>query len=223
MRISSKSSVAASFITYLFFRKHSFGAAKALELSNIKHTHLQVNLLYQLTWCCFSKVYYLSGDAQVHRNVPQLRIHRFLHSHANQIYVNFHSMQSTKAVDTLNSCILRLNEDSGSFPGGYIRSSLLKSLNTACIIIILFTRALDIASNTSLRKLHSDLKLSRHTRSFPIATLVMKEANSIGGKSCVRVRIYGQDTNIVHGYTFARFSVQNRSGGSKRIALKCWK
>lgn len=88
-------------------------------------------------------------------------------------------MQQATTHCTLKDAMLRLKGESGSWPGGYMRSPLSSSLNSACMIIILFTRAREIASSTSLRSRQSVRKLRRHTRSLPITTVVMKEENSV--------------------------------------------
>lgn len=79
----------------------------------------------------------------------------------------------------LNFSMPRLKAESGSCPTGYMRSSELNSLKIACMIIILFTRAREIASRTSLRSLHRERKLRRHTKSLPSTTVVMNEEKSV--------------------------------------------
>jgi len=93
-------------------------------------------------------------------------------------------------IKSLKRPMLRLKGVSGSWPGGYMRSCASNSLKIACMIIILFTRAREIASSTSLRRRHKERKLRRGTRSLPNTTVVMNVEKSIFKK----IMISGQQT-----------------------------
>ena len=83
-----------------------------------------------------------------------------------------------RLIRVLNSAMERLKGVSGSCPAGCMRSAASKSLKMACMIIILFTLAREMASSTSLRRRDRERKDSRHTRSLPSTMDVAKAEKS---------------------------------------------